>query len=310
LKSDEWKKLALKKIGFLDVYHLNHMTAALFAGISNPRRQDSNSSEHGRSPRGQFLQWKYDMLGHHETDATDADPTAEMNEEHNNVQSDQDNERYNNPQFAEERECWVVGDGRKRLSEIVIDTLRFAFDRFCQAMQWGPERFHLWISRHGFFPHLSDPRAILFLVMLTLEVNKTYTSKTDNQVHSLMYLSGMWASRQSTKGTKAAIEFPAAVEAVRLQHLPGCSIPEVERILSQPLDVAQSKKYGSHAHTIPKTKAMWNTFLAEIEKEKENPLEGFRAKGSLILKVSAPERPPLAYIPWTWLLIVEYPIVE
>jgi hypothetical protein len=42
---------------------------------------------------------------------------------------------------------------------------------------------------------------------------------------------------------------------------------------------------------------MWNTFLAEIEKEKENPLEGFRAKGSLILKVSAPERPPLAYIP-------------
>lgn len=62
------------------------------------------------------MKWQSEfLLGTDPTNATDADPTAEMNEEHNNVQSDQDHERYNNPQFAKqfvtvqhkagEREC-------------------------------------------------------------------------------------------------------------------------------------------------------------------------------------------------------------
>lgn len=53
----------MKRVGYLDVYHLNHMTAALFAG---------DSSEH--NPREQFLQWKHDMLpGNCEFDVIDAD---------------------------------------------------------------------------------------------------------------------------------------------------------------------------------------------------------------------------------------------
>lgn len=177
-------------------------------------------------------------------------------------------------------------------------------------MQWQAERFHLWISRHGFFPHLSDPRAILFLVMLTQEVHTTYTSKTDNQIHSMMHLSRIWSLRQFMKGEKANLPFPAAVEAVRVRHLPGSTTQEVERILAQPLDVAQSKRYGSHAHTIPKTKDMWDTFVAELEKAgiegKGNRSEGWKARGPLLLaKVSALREPPLASIPRTWLLIAK-----
>ena len=75
------------------------------------------------------------------------------------------------------------------------------------------------------------------------------------------------------KERKADVTLPEAVGAARVRHLPGSMTQEVEQILAQPLDVAQSKMYRSHAHAIPKTKEMWTTFQAEMEKA--NHLEGF-----------------------------------
>lgn len=81
------------------------------------------------------------------------------------------------------------------------------------------------------------------------------------------------------KERKAIVAVSEAVEAVRVRHLPGSIIQEVEQILAQPLDVAQSKMYRSHAHAISEMNEMWTTFKAEMDKaemDKEDRLEGFR----------------------------------
>jgi hypothetical protein len=85
---------------------------------------------------------------------------------------------------------------------------------------------------------------------------------------------------------------PEGVGAVHVRHLPGSMTQEVEQILAQPLDVAQSKKHGSHAHAIPKTKEMWTTFKAEMDKaemDKEDRLEGFRVMLFICLDVQHEE---------------------
>lgn len=148
----------------------------------------------------------------------------------------------------------------------------------CQAMQWEVKRFYFRVGS-GFLC-LTDPRGILLLIRKRQTFPST-CQKLDNQILlcSVLFLASCWSSRQSVKERKATVAFPEAVEAVRVRHLPGLMIQEEESILAQPLDVAQSKMYRSHAHAIPKTKEMWTTFKAEMDKaemDKEDRLEGFR----------------------------------
>jgi hypothetical protein len=94
------------------------------------------------------------------------------------------------------------------------------------------------------------------------------------------------------KERNATVAFPEAVGAVRVRHLPGSMIQEEESILAQPLDVAQRKMYGSHAHAIPKTKEMRTTFKAEMDKaemDKEDRLEAFRLTLFICLDVQHEE---------------------
>jgi hypothetical protein len=94
------------------------------------------------------------------------------------------------------------------------------------------------------------------------------------------------------KERKADVTLPEAVGAARVRHLPGSMTQEVEQSLAQPLDVAQSKTYGSHAHAIPKTKEMWTTFKAEMDKaemDKEDRLEGFKVMLFICLDVQHEE---------------------
>jgi hypothetical protein len=143
-------------------------------------------------------------------------------------------------------------------------------------MQWEVKRFYLRVGS-GFLC-LTNPRGILLLIRNRQSFPPT-CEKLDNQICSVLFLASCWSSRQSVKERKATAAFPQAAEAVRIQHLPGSMTQEVEQILAQPLDVAQRKMYGSHAHAIPKTKEMWTTFKAEMDKaemDKEDRLEGFR----------------------------------
>ena len=160
----------------------------------------------------------------------------------------------------------------------------------CQAMQWEVERFYLRVGS-GFLC-LTNPRGIL----LHIRKRQTFRStcqKLDNQLCGILFLASCWSSWQSAKERNVIpVAFPEAVEAVRVRHLPGSISQEVERILAQPLDVAESKMYGSHAHAIPKMKEMWTTFKAEIDKaemDKEDRLEGFRVTLFICLGVQHEE---------------------
>jgi hypothetical protein len=143
-------------------------------------------------------------------------------------------------------------------------------------MQWEVERFYLRVGS-GFLC-LTDARDILFHI----KKRQTFPStcqKLDNQICSVLFLASCRSSRQSVKERKATVALPEGVGAVHVRHLPGSMTQEVEKILAQPLDVAQSKMYGSHAHAIPNTKEMGTTFKAEMDKaeiDKEDRLEGFR----------------------------------